>query len=1254
MRRTSVLVTGVLALAAICAGARAEQASVLLEAGVYAEEVVGDLDRAIETYRKIIADAEVNRPCVAEAHYRLGKCYLARGDDAKARAQFAQVAERYPDQSKLAEAAQCELAKLQPPAPPSGEVRRVLVPDMEVDGRGLDLDTGELVSVPVMKEGGPGQFMAVLADLGIDMFYEGSLILVEGTSAEREKLELEGGYTAHILSPHAPTNIVTTREGGRFELIILDSGRGGCHIEFRRLAPASGELTFGPVVERVVSENPGPGEEGTGRDWLLDLDTGQLYGPDEGRTVRWLQSLGIDAAGVRASAGVLTLLNCDAAILADVTWETVVPRHVTEALEDPDALMRPDDVESGVRVTEIGGETGPDSNLYAFRTAPGGSGVLQILAVLNRGGVRIRYKMVQELPAPPADELTFGPVIDRVVNDDGEPVNMLIDLDTGNLFSASDFSGIRDRHGVVAAMRRMGIDAGGETAAALRGLGLVDTVSVSVGAEGWDASAEEVARELQGRLPATTEPGEGGISAAGGVPATFFFRTREGGMGILQILELRDQAPRGVRIRYKMVQSGGAEQITRPSPPAPVLSKPYLAAGTEVELALGAGTALDLETGSLVDVPPDVAGSPGLGAWLNQAEADLAWCPPASLLAAQMRTRDRLLGQGAGGAGRPPADSIKEALSERVPAQFAHTPIPDVADFVNQVTEAQIVLLPGVPALDPPIVTVTIEAPFAEVLDHVVRAANLAWKADGTLIWLGSPEEVSAFAVVRGIDVQPADHVTEALNERAPAQFRDTPLGDVVDFLQQTTPVDVLLLPDARHSTAPVSLYVDATLAEVLDAICRQTRMAWRVDRSAINIGTPRELGLLEDGVLESVTGIELAAMPMPPGSDYENVRAQLDSVDNRPGVALVQGQRLPVKYLLRTEGGAVCSVELFAAELTTAGPRLHLRYRYIEGVAPTPSAVGEASRLSDLQMRLADAKAELSASEATVKYWQREIERTEPLARAGRADPTEVERARLELSRARAAQGAARQKAEILTAEIARLEAGPQAAPSPSDAARLTDLRIRLAEARAELFMKEEETEAARMALRRAEAGLETGVTGPDKVEQSRLDFSRAQVELGAAHEKVDILTREIARLEASVTGPAGPSPGTERRREAARGQNRQAILEAMYAVGVAMEMYKADHNGTFPPDPGELEKGGYLPKEDSPFRRWPELRWRYVIPQTRNAGAVVLYHWPPVDGQVTLLHLDGAAQSVTVDEDGVLRNPRTGETITTGADSP
>jgi len=645
MRRASVLVTGVLALAVACAGARGEQASVLLEAGVYAEEVVGDLDRAIESYQKIIADAEANRPCVAEAHYRLGKCYLARGKAEQAREEFALVTERYPDQAKLAEAAERELAKLQPPAAPAGE-------------------------------------------------------------------------------------------------------------------------------------------------------------------------------------------------------------------------------------------------------------------------------------------LTFGPVIERVVNDDGEQVNMLIDLDTGKLFSASDFLGIRNNHEVVAAMRRMGIDAGGETAAGVRGLGVVDTVSVSVGTEGWDASAEEVTRQLEGRLPAATEPGEGGISAVGGVPATFFFKTREGGMGILQILELRDQPPRGVKIRYKMVQKELAgEQVVRVT--VPPMDTHHVA--------------LDLSAGQLVPTP--MFPSPG------------------------------------------------------------------------------------------------------------------------------EPEEWTA------------------ATEQYIAAMKDLSRGDVGFGYYEKRPVVFLLCG--------------------------------------------------------AVADRPLAQFPHLPFSYFA-----------------VSQQRFPAGLEVTTREGATYEVIVMGVDERGC----ELEYRRIQvpetaGMRPSPDT---AARLAELRIRLADAKAELSASEATVRYWQREIERAEPLAQAGRADATEVERARLELSRARAAQEAARQKAEILTQEIARLLPGM------------------------------------------------------------------------------------------SAQGPGGPFPETQLHRKVEREEEKQAVREAVHAVGVAMEMYKADHDGAYPPSPEEMERGGYLRKEDSLFRRWPELGWRYVIPQTKNAGAVMLYYWPPVDGEVAVLHEDQAVQWVKVGSDGVLRNPRTGETIATAADSP
>jgi len=116
MRRASILVTGVLALVAFAAAARGEEASVLLEAGVYAQDVAGDLDKAIETYQKIVADDAANRRIVAEARFRLGKCYLARGDRQKAQEQFQAVVARYADQQQLVAAARAELARLEQPA----------------------------------------------------------------------------------------------------------------------------------------------------------------------------------------------------------------------------------------------------------------------------------------------------------------------------------------------------------------------------------------------------------------------------------------------------------------------------------------------------------------------------------------------------------------------------------------------------------------------------------------------------------------------------------------------------------------------------------------------------------------------------------------------------------------------------------------------------------------------------------------------------------------------------------------------------------------------------------------------------------------------------------------------------------------------------------------------------------------------------------------------------------------------------------
>ncbi len=83
-----------------CPVVRAESTSTLLEQGVYYQDTAGDLDAAIQTYQKILADAKANRQYLAEAQYRLGVCLLKKGEPDKAIEAFQKVVEQYGDQKR--------------------------------------------------------------------------------------------------------------------------------------------------------------------------------------------------------------------------------------------------------------------------------------------------------------------------------------------------------------------------------------------------------------------------------------------------------------------------------------------------------------------------------------------------------------------------------------------------------------------------------------------------------------------------------------------------------------------------------------------------------------------------------------------------------------------------------------------------------------------------------------------------------------------------------------------------------------------------------------------------------------------------------------------------------------------------------------------------------------------------------------------------------------------------------------------------
>ena len=153
----------------------------------------------------------------------------------------------------------------------------------------------------------------------------------------------------------------------------------------------------------------------------------------------------------------------------------------------------------------------------------------------------------------PTERASFGPVIERVVNHTGE--NCLIDFDTGKLLTPprKAFEG-----GSMTALvwaEKNGVDAGGGAQETVQGLIGFDIIAFPRKNEAWDKLSPRTLAADRDNAFKLSKPGNPVfLSAKGGVPATFTFQTREGGVGILQILQVNTAKPKSIKIRYRMLQ----------------------------------------------------------------------------------------------------------------------------------------------------------------------------------------------------------------------------------------------------------------------------------------------------------------------------------------------------------------------------------------------------------------------------------------------------------------------------------------------------------------------------------------------------------------------------------------------------------------------------------------------------------------------------------------------------------------------------
>ena len=94
------------------ATARSQQtAEEVYQAGIYQEEVQGNLERAIQIFTQLVDAHGDSRPIAAQALLRLGQCYEKLGSEGAAQA-YQRLLEEYADQSELVADARARLRAL--------------------------------------------------------------------------------------------------------------------------------------------------------------------------------------------------------------------------------------------------------------------------------------------------------------------------------------------------------------------------------------------------------------------------------------------------------------------------------------------------------------------------------------------------------------------------------------------------------------------------------------------------------------------------------------------------------------------------------------------------------------------------------------------------------------------------------------------------------------------------------------------------------------------------------------------------------------------------------------------------------------------------------------------------------------------------------------------------------------------------------------------------------------------------------------
>jgi len=393
-------------------------------------------------------------------------------------------------------------------------------------------------------------------------------VLWNVSDAEAALALTEAGTGFQYPFQHAPYVLAYKTTAGQVGLIKVDTVSPE-HIQLtvKPLAsaesPAAAQPAFGPVVERTINDlDDGNGSEGlklaTGDVVSLPADVEQMSKPQR---AEWIDEQGIDLFVDYARNQWAFIVHDHTLNAVDACFDDVSPAALEEALAaSPRLETRTKD---GWTIYILPRQA-KSPLVFALRTKAGQLGVLEVTDFTeNPKGMKIRYKLLPALAAAPPlaaaqPAVMFGPVVERVLPDtDIEGAEALFDLDMQRAMRHVETA---DNDQLQAWFVENGVDCAARVNPRVQPtaawLACKDVAWARVSPEQWDRMTAAEAVKLAGTLVSLgwSDMKPGPVANAGEPSSTFVFRTREGGVGLLQLVTFSED-PLTLSIRYKLVVS---------------------------------------------------------------------------------------------------------------------------------------------------------------------------------------------------------------------------------------------------------------------------------------------------------------------------------------------------------------------------------------------------------------------------------------------------------------------------------------------------------------------------------------------------------------------------------------------------------------------------------------------------------------------------------------------------------------------------